>query len=55
MPPEEELLPINVNRDSTSETAADEDREWILDGYRRLVDFYVRAAAQGKAVIHAVI
>jgi hypothetical protein len=35
--------------------AADEDREWILDGYRRLVDFYVRAAAQGKAVIHAVI
>lgn len=35
--------------------ATDEDREWILDGYRRLVDFYSRAAAQGKAVLHAVL
>jgi hypothetical protein len=29
--------------------------EWLLVGYRKLVDFYARAAAQGKAVILAIV
>jgi hypothetical protein len=28
---------------------------WLLHGYRRLVDFYVRAAAEGKVVLLAIV
>lgn len=28
---------------------------WLLEGYRRLVDFYVRAAAEGKVVLLAIV
>jgi len=31
--------------------AGDEDREWLLDAFRRLREFYANAAAQGRAVV----
>jgi Domain of unknown function (DUF1877) len=33
----------------------DEARDWVFDAYGKLVDFYARAAAQGKAVILVVV
>ena len=29
----------------------EEDKEWLMDAFRRLRDFYARAAAQGRAVV----
>ena len=31
--------------------AGEQDREWVMDGFRRLRDFYVSAADQGQAVV----
>jgi len=31
--------------------AGDQEKEWLMDAFRRLRDFYASAAAHGRAII----
>jgi len=51
----EEFTKAEIYPDVIWEREGIEALNWLIGGYRNLVDFYARAAAQGKAVILAIV